>query len=93
MVRSACTISLTALALLAACASGPRPPPVGEEGLDRVRLDEAAGLGYLQEALGEPGLTGGDLFRDDPPAFDKAPDPTALLLAHRAANPPSGSCR
>ncbi len=89
MVRSACTISLTALALLAACASGPRPPPVGEEGLDRVRLDEAAGLGYLQEALGEPGLTVGDLFRDDPPRFVKAPDPTALLLAHRASNAPA----
>ena len=79
--------SLAALALLAACASRPRPPAVGDEPLDLVRLDETPELAYLQKALGEPGLRVADLFRADPPAFRAAPDPSPLLLAHRAANP------
>lgn len=76
---------------LCACSPSMLPADLGEDPLDGTRLVDAPGLAHLAAALDDAeDLTVEDLFRD-PPAYARAPDPSALLeqmRADHAALPP-----
>ena len=74
-------------AVLTGCGCGSAVPEVGKHDRDNVKLTDASSLGHVQEALsGGTDLAVADLFDPKTIAFDAAPDPSALLQAHQAAN-------